>query len=385
MARNSFYFGVEIELIAEPHLVRHPLARKFYYEKLAASLRYHDLNAKADSLECKYRKHCEHYDKWFITKDGSLGNPDHPAIPLEAVSPILSTSKHWEAEIDLFWVSWGRVFKLPRRSAKCGSHIHVSPGPNKRFTLTELKKICCGIVFYANNLNDMLPAPRRNNAYCQKNWEVFDSNISDWYQNGSNGDVRQTMWRIWDTANEQELKNFMQNDRRVMWNFEHIVPGDRFTGTVEFRGGRGLRGPIRTKWWIAFVVSFIQLCISSKVRDILTEPSPTSRPLTVIVKQRFPKKDPTERPQTDYFWRKIIKYARTIYVADDLPPNWQSLNESYSSEQWEDTGDSDYDESDTLSIISKGDSAYSDSNFSSSDERQWMVDMEEESRGCVIL
>jgi hypothetical protein len=79
MARNSFYFGVEIELIAEPHTVRHPLVRKFYYEKLAASLRYHDLNAVADSLEGRYRKHSEHYDKWFITKDGSLGNPAHPA------------------------------------------------------------------------------------------------------------------------------------------------------------------------------------------------------------------------------------------------------------------------------------------------------------------
>jgi hypothetical protein len=79
MARNSFFFGVEIELIAEPHTVRHPLVRKFYYEKLAASLRYHGLNAVADSLEGRYRKHSEHYDKWFITKDGSLGNPTHPA------------------------------------------------------------------------------------------------------------------------------------------------------------------------------------------------------------------------------------------------------------------------------------------------------------------
>lgn len=79
MARTYFYFGVEIELIAEPHMVRHPLVRKFYYEKLAASLRWHGLDAVADSLEGRYRKHSEHYAKWFITKDGSLGNPTHPA------------------------------------------------------------------------------------------------------------------------------------------------------------------------------------------------------------------------------------------------------------------------------------------------------------------
>jgi hypothetical protein len=74
-----FFIGVEIELIAEPHKIRHPLRRRVYYEKLATSLRYYDLKAKADDLKHKYRKHREHYDKWFITKDGSLGDPSHPA------------------------------------------------------------------------------------------------------------------------------------------------------------------------------------------------------------------------------------------------------------------------------------------------------------------
>lgn len=66
---------------------------------------------------------------------------------------------------------------------------------------------------------------------------------------------------------KERLKNFMQSDRRVLWNFEHVVPGNRCTGTVEFRGGRGLRGPNRTKWWIAFVLSFVQYCISNNVKD----------------------------------------------------------------------------------------------------------------------
>ncbi|KAJ6039474.1 hypothetical protein N7444_008379 [Penicillium canescens] len=344
MARYSFYFGIEIELISEPHVVRHPLGRRFYYEKLAASLRSHGLDAKADSLAGRYRKHSEHYDKWFLTKDGSLGNPAHPAIPIEAVSPVLSTSEQWETEIDLFWTSWNRVFEMPRRSAKCGSHIHVSPGPNKRFTMTELKNIACGIVFYANNLSDMLPAPRRNNAYCQKNWQA--SLVGVWYESGSNTNVQQTMKQIWKVDDEQELRRFMQDDRRVMWNFEHIVPGARCTGTIEFRSGRGLRGPNRTKWWIAFVVSFIQLCISSKL---------------------FPYKSASDRPQTDYFWQKIKRYAHTIQVADDLPPDWRDLNESY-SEHWEDTVDGDEDESETSSIVSKSASEYSDSDYTSGDE-----------------
>ena len=79
MGMHFFYFGVEIEVIAEPLIVRHPVIRKFYYERLAESLRSHGLSAVADSLDGTYRKHSEHYDKWFITKDGSLGNPAHPA------------------------------------------------------------------------------------------------------------------------------------------------------------------------------------------------------------------------------------------------------------------------------------------------------------------
>ena len=78
MSLSSFCFGVEIEAIVEPHTVRHPLKRAVYYEKLAQALRNRGLSAKADNLEGKYRKHAEHYDKWWITKDGSLGDPDHP-------------------------------------------------------------------------------------------------------------------------------------------------------------------------------------------------------------------------------------------------------------------------------------------------------------------
>ena len=76
----SLSFGVEIELIAAPHKIRHPLTRSYYYKKLAKALREDGINAVADPLQRghQYRKHPEHYDKWFITKDGSIGNPGHP-------------------------------------------------------------------------------------------------------------------------------------------------------------------------------------------------------------------------------------------------------------------------------------------------------------------
>jgi hypothetical protein len=47
--------------------------------------------------------------------------------------------------------------------------------------------------------------------------------------------------------------------------------------------------------------------------------------------------------------------------------------------------DSDWDESETSSIVSKGASEYSDSEYSSGDERQMANDLEQERRHhCVI-
>lgn len=50
------------------------------------------------------------------------------------------------------------------------------------------------------------------------------------------------------------------SNRLITWNFLNTVQGHEGnfkSGTVEFRGGRHLRGKIRTKRWIAFAVAFI--------------------------------------------------------------------------------------------------------------------------------
>lgn len=79
----SYSFGVEIEIIALPilHWYPYPLEPRVYYASLAAALRSCGLAADADSLAGRYRKHPEHYDKWWITKDGSLGDPSPHGKP----------------------------------------------------------------------------------------------------------------------------------------------------------------------------------------------------------------------------------------------------------------------------------------------------------------
>jgi len=69
-----FGFGIEVEAVVQPWKVRPEWRGKpqEYYERLALALRNRNLKALSDNLAGSYRSHPEHYDKWFITKDGSL-------------------------------------------------------------------------------------------------------------------------------------------------------------------------------------------------------------------------------------------------------------------------------------------------------------------------
>ena len=72
MSPMKFGFGIEIEAIVQPWKRRPDWSPAQYYERLAQALRNRDLSAKGDPCIESYRKHPEHYGKWFITRDGSL-------------------------------------------------------------------------------------------------------------------------------------------------------------------------------------------------------------------------------------------------------------------------------------------------------------------------
>lgn len=280
---ENYSFGVEIEMIAEPHKIRNDLVtlHALYYAKIAAALRNRGLPAASDELQL-YRKHPEHYDKWWITKDGSLpyeeqrapvplarssrssrSPPAPPApprfppanraedrlVPIEAVSPILDIRGSWEADIDVFWTAMAAVFHQPVRSPACGSHIHMSRGVDAKFALGQLKTIAFGIVVYESNIQAMLMDSRQNNRYCEPN------STSSPVLRACRNDIRAIAAAVNNVQDTNALFDVMQRDRYVLWNFENTLPGG--SGTIEFRGGRFLRGNVRTKRWIAFVISLV--------------------------------------------------------------------------------------------------------------------------------
>ncbi len=86
-------------------------------------------------------------------------------VPLEAVSPILSTDHRWEYEINGFWWAYESVFQTPDPSQRCGSHIHVSPSPCRRFNMSDLRSVAFGTIAYENNVFQLLPWYHQDNKY----------------------------------------------------------------------------------------------------------------------------------------------------------------------------------------------------------------------------
>ncbi|RYC63301.1 hypothetical protein CHU98_g2883 [Xylaria longipes] len=181
------------------------------------SLNRQGLLAVADKLNgSRYRKHPEHYDKWWITKDGSLGDPSYPRIPLEAVSPTLLTGYYWEDDVEMFWNAWSHVFRKPDASSLCGSHIHVSPYPSKAFSLSQLKDIAFGVIFYEPLVQELLPKCRQHNKYCRKN-TLRSKKLQD-LRSGGYG--LQDFWSYISVIDdENKLRDFMQESSDQL-NFE---------------------------------------------------------------------------------------------------------------------------------------------------------------------
>ena len=132
----------------------------------------------------------------------------------------------------------------------------------------ELKAIAWAVASQENLVLKILPQERIDNEYCRPN-SVRSEDLSLDIFHGSDGPANEALdfvaRRIMKFESGEELCQYMQaGQRRVLWNFSNTV-GEGKNRTIEFRGGRHLRGRVRTKRWIAFAVSFITLAIENKV------------------------------------------------------------------------------------------------------------------------
>lgn len=223
----------------------------------------------------------------------------------------MQTLEDWEHQVDVFWSAFGYVFREPEPSPLCGSHIHISPQRrDKRFSLDELRYIAFGICRFESFVTRLLPHERRRNKYCRHNSARL---TADEYSNRGMPHDSFLLWQhVKRQKSTQSLRNWMQHnlgtrkDRYVLWNFDNVLPGS--SGTIEFRGGPGLRGPALTKRWISFVVAFIHLCLDMRGA-------------------RHDDRWDLEGLCMRSFWQYVLSSASDCAVSRHLPGDWRAMAE----------------------------------------------------------
>jgi hypothetical protein len=191
-------------------------------------------------------------------------------VCLEAVSPVLKAgTQSAEDELLLFWEAMRKVFKV-QKNFSCGSHVHVTP-PGKRYTISQLRSLAWAVVVSENNLLEYMPPERRqSNSYCRRNSEVSPT-LRIQFQAGRSGTTLaaiRTLIRNAQTPDKvfEIMQGTGQGARYVVWNFKNTV--GQGSGTIEYRGGRHLRGPNRALWWVTFAVAFVSMSIREASRLI---------------------------------------------------------------------------------------------------------------------
>lgn len=141
-----------------------------------------------------------------------------------------------------------------------------------------------GIVRYEDLVQAMLPEGRRTprspenpttigqpanstaRLYCRSNTSSSSSLNSLFNSEGSRLEKVNEVQRTVNSTDAKGIVAYMQgedhDDRYALWNFQNILG----SGTIEFRGGRGIRGLERTRWWVSFVVGFIQFLLTEERR-----------------------------------------------------------------------------------------------------------------------
>ncbi|KFY80805.1 hypothetical protein V499_00387 [Pseudogymnoascus sp. VKM F-103] len=304
--RMPYSFGIEIELVANPKTVYDSSNRN---EFLNNDIRYWRRRL-ADRMNKKKGVHAvtstrpTNYDRWYIMNDNSLRyKPRNYQVALEAVSPKMHDTWTLKRQVNRFWEATNEIFDIESNTS-CGAHIHVAPF-GRAYKLVELVKVAHAVATQENHVLKILPQERINNDYCRpcsfrsEELKLGLEYSMEYDVEYPSAHVAISLLKMKDAT---ELIHYMQsNSRYVLWNFQNTTSR---SGTVEFRGGRHLTGPVRTKRWTAFTVSFISKAIED---DYIFDMSIQS--------------------DINEWWQSIRHHAMELDMDEFLPASWTSMRD----------------------------------------------------------
>lgn len=246
----------------------------------------------------------------------------------------MKTDENWEEQIKLFWEAMTKVFKI-QQDTSCGSHIHVAP-IGRKWTLDELKKIAFAVCIYESYVCAVLPSERRDNPHCERNSKIGTLMGGSLRQRSSTA-LRTISNQIKFKSNANELCAYMQgsiDNRKVLWNFQNTVSrvGYSPSGTIEFRGGRHLRGKVRTLRWITFAIAFISMALGEVSHLGCGGELFLTTLQNLVNKAGFYTVPSTSGASLELevatFWNRIRQYAHRLRMEANLPSEYKMMNET---------------------------------------------------------
>lgn len=198
---------------------------------------------------------------------------DFPAQEgLELISPILrvQAGSAWRSHVAFIWFYLEKAYDIAANNS-CGTHIHVSVAGG--YTLVDLQRIACSIIYFEPALEAVLPPDRQGNMYAKSN-RIDNKNFG--YKNLSR---RQAMDEIAACPNLRALVLLMNppregdHDKMFGWNFLNLLQSSQ--STIEFRRGAASTSSTDVFMWAEVALSFVRAAMRKGTRDNLSRIPPT--------------------------------------------------------------------------------------------------------------
>lgn len=249
--RQGTQFGIELEMSSAGHCARDEIAHKLSHNGIIVE------NIEDNWSEAKKTSY-----NWKIVHDGSLNcNLSQPDCnKFELVSPILRSEKglHIAASVlkrlSNFNVAVNRSM---------GFHVHFDV---RKYSISDLIKICQQFIKYEHAIDSMLPHSRRTGSTESSGY--FNSNTK-LAKEALDMDEEGVLYEIGLCQNCHDLANILNpvagsvtNPRYFKLNLQNLVTGRQ--PTIEFRQHSSTANHEKIDAWVRFIVRFCENSVSSE-------------------------------------------------------------------------------------------------------------------------
>jgi len=142
----------------------------------------------------------------------------------------------------------------------CGFHIHVSLASGS-YTLDQLRRVAKAVVFWGSCTARCAPPSRQDfvQDFCKSNVVHSDVPVNrDFVKYGPLRFLKYVFDKI-DKADRDEVIRLVCPDKYRAWNFMPAREGG--LGSIEHRRPPGVTDAVRSKHWIAFTLSFVEMAL----------------------------------------------------------------------------------------------------------------------------